>query len=611
VCGIAGVVGGNPAGREGDLAAALHALTHRGPDSSATFGDDDISLGHTRLAIIDPTSASDQPMIDRDSGCVLVYNGEIYNYRELRDELVGRGHRFRSAGDTEVLLRAYLQWGIGCLPRLNGMFAFALWDRRRGELLLARDRLGEKPLHLCRRGDEVWFASEIRALIAARAVVARADRQQLFAFLAYGDLGHPTRTMFADVAQLPAGHAVWLRPGGHDDPVPWPYWELPEASRQDFDQGRFDELFESSVRLRLRSDVPLGTSLSGGLDSSLVLATVRRLRPEGDLHAFTASFPGSPADELPKATEVARKMGVTLHPVPLGHHHLDSSLDAMVASNEGPVESASTLAQFHVMQAAGQAGITVLLDGQGADETWFGYEKYAGAWTLDRIAAGHPLGAMQARREWAEVRNAPPTVPFQEYGGLVAGRAIRRLTQPLAVHVRSPWLATSFISDHATTDVLDGVAQARGTPGRVAEEIARLDLTRITLPRLLRYADRNSMAWSREIRLPFLDHRLVEFAVATGPEAKVVGGWSKEPARVLLDRIGLPAVSRRQDKLAYMPPAAEWLAAAPIVDRLHGAWSDFHRAGVLSGPEPVDALVARWRVLAAHAWTSAFGLSPA
>ena len=610
VCGIAGVVADARPSGDGRLAPMLAALGHRGPDGQGQFEAGGVGLAHTRLAIIDPTAASDQPMLDEATGCALVFNGEIYNYRELREELRRSGHHFRSAGDTEVLLRAYLGWGEGCLDRLNGMFAFALWDPRRGEVLLARDRLGEKPLQLCRHDGALWFASEVKALLAAGLAPAAPNHPYLLRFLALGDLGHPVETPFASVTQLPAGHCAWVSPG--PTVRTRPYWRapepIPEGAAVGDVAGAFADLFVDSVDLRLRSDVPLGTSLSGGLDSSAVLATVRRHHPEGELHAFTASFPGTAADELPRARLVAERLGVTIHPVPLGAADLDTGLEAMITANEGPVESPSTFAQFEVMREAAKAGITVLLDGQGADETWTGYEKYVGLAVVDRFVTGRPAAGVALARQWRSVRGGLPRAPLGRYAALLSGSTVRARLGSLGLRVQGRWLADGYRRAHRG-DPLDGNPLGRARFGGVSCANARADLDRITLPRLLRYADRNSMAWSREVRLPFLDHRLVELAARTPFDQKVVRGWSKEPVRRLLEDLGLPEVARRRDKRAYMPPNDQWMAYPAIDARVRAGWADLHRAGVLAHPEPSGGAIRRWRVLAVATWASAFGVS--
>lgn len=577
--------------------------------------DDDLAgLGHTRLAVIDTSADSDQPMTDEASGCTLVFNGEIYNYLELRTELERLGHRFRSAGDTEVLLRSYLEWGRACVTRLNGMFAFAVRDPRAGSVLLARDRLGEKPLHLARSGSTLWFASEVKALLATGDVPARARPAALCTFLALGDVARQGETFFDGVDQLRAGHIAEITRAGAISVSR--YWTLPavtEATGLDRAAAastvaeEFTSLFDDAVRLRLRSDVPLGTSLSGGLDSSAVLGSLRRFRPDGELHAFTASFPGTAVDELTRAREVADRLGATIHPVPLVADDLDAGIEPLIRAHEGPVGSSSVFAQYRVMEEARCQGITVLLDGQGADETWGGYDKYWAASVIDQALRGRWSDARRRRSEWTGVRSEPPRIAPARYVGLVSPPRLRTLMSRSDIQIRQRWLAADFTRQHARwADPLGGLEGRASTPGQVADDYGRIDITHLLLPRLLQFADRNSMAWSREVRLPFLDHRLVELAARTGIDAKVVSGWSKEPVRRHLSALGLESVARRRDKLAYQPPHETWMSTPAMAERVRAAWTALHRAGLLAGREPSGPVLRRWRVLAVSAWIDAF-----
>jgi asparagine synthase (glutamine-hydrolysing) len=617
MCGIVGAIGGHATVRLQGVERALPSLAHRGPDGAGRYHDDHVTLGHTRLAIIDPTAASDQPMIDEATGCVLVYNGEIYNYVELRRELDSL-RPFHSAGDTEVLLQAYLEWGVDALPRLNGMFAFALWDPRHGgRLLLARDRLGEKPLQLARSQGALWFASEAKALAAAGVGGRRADVDAVYSFLALGDVAHPGRTFFDDISQLSGGELLMVDTDGREHRQR--YWEVPRPDARDpvdvaadgASQAAeaFAELFTDSVRIRLRSDVPLGTSLSGGLDSTAVVASLRALRAAGDLHAFTAGFPGSPADELPLARAVADGLGLTLHEVPLRAEDLADGFEALAATHDGPVGSASVFAQHQVMAAAHDAGITVLLDGQGADETWLGYDVYSGCALVDDWVTGHPRRARTRARTWAERRGHRLRPPLTRYAGLVLPATARRRAVAAAGARSAQWLTPAYRHAHRGADPLAGIAGPASRPGRVAVDYATRDIDRLILPRLLQYADGNSMAASREVRLPFLDHRLVELAARTPLDQRIVDGWTKEPVRRLLEKLGQPATARRTDKLAYQPPHDEWLGYPALVERVEDAWSRLHRDGLLTDPRPSAGPLVRWRVLSVATWAQRYGLS--
>ena len=377
MCGIAGLVGPGQA----DVAALERMATtmvHRGPDGQGIWCENDVGFAFRRLAIIDLHERSNQPLHLDDLH--LVFNGEIYNYIELRDELRGRGHRFVTEGDAEVLLHAWAEWGESALERLNGMFAFAVWDKRSRRLSMAVDRFAEKPLFFHEAGRNLMFASDVRALRAARRSVGQPDDGATAAFLAFGKLPALPATFFADVSRLPPAHiAHWTYEGGLSirrwwDPkiVEIPR-DLEAAARQ------LRELLREAVALRLRSDVPVGTSLSGGVDSSTVVGIVSEVAGNQGRHAFTATFPGFERDEWSYAEAAASAAGVDLHhAVRPQIAELLADLETLVADQEEPFGSTSIYAQWRVMRAAREAGVVVLLDGQGADELFGGYPGIEG-----------------------------------------------------------------------------------------------------------------------------------------------------------------------------------------------------------------------------------------
>jgi asparagine synthase (glutamine-hydrolysing) len=303
---------------------------------------------------------------------------------------------------------------------------------------------------------------------------------------------------------------------------------------------------------------------------------------------------------------VADKLSATLHPVALGADDLVTDLADMVRANEGPVESPSTLAQYCVMREARHAGITVLLDGQGADETWAGYDKYARTALTNYLARLAPRRASHLASSWQRVRGQRLRPEVAQFAVLAGGDAGRRLLERMRRRATAQWLAPAYVRC-SFDDPLQGLERRR--TGQAPSDLALADLTRITLPRLLRYADRDSMAWSREVRLPFLDHRLVELAARTPFERKVVDGWTKEPVRRMLDRLGLPDIARRRDKRAYMPPTARWLADPRIDARVAEAWSRLRHDGIVGASEPSSATLPRWRVLTVATWADEFGVS--
>ncbi|HEV2776077.1 MAG TPA: asparagine synthase (glutamine-hydrolyzing), partial [Solirubrobacteraceae bacterium] len=384
MCGIAGTVGG-PAPDAAVLDAMAAAMAHRGPDGQGVWHDAHAGLAFRRLAIIDLAERSNQPL--HLGPWHLVFNGEIYNYRELREELRRAGHTFVTEGDGEVLLHAWDEWGEGALDRVNGMFAFAIWHDEHRILTLAADPFGEKPLYWALEGGQLVFASDIRALVRAQPGLRQPRDSALAPYLGLGLMPPIEESFFARVRRLPAAHLLRFTAGRatverfwapRRVPVPATYGEAVAVLRA--------ELVDS-IRLRLRSDVPVGTSLSGGVDSSAIVCLSAELAGDHRRHAFTARFPGYERDEWEYAHEVAQTAGVLEHhPVAPTPAELLGDLDALVRDQEEPFGGLSIYAQWRVMKAARAAGVTVLLDGQGADELFGGYDGIGGWVTRSRGA---------------------------------------------------------------------------------------------------------------------------------------------------------------------------------------------------------------------------------
>jgi asparagine synthase (glutamine-hydrolysing) len=582
MCGIAGIVG-EPGASAEPLAQMAAEMTHRGPDAQGLWHDELAGLAFRRLAIIDLDPRSDQPL--HLEHLHLVFNGEIYNYRELREELRGLGHRFATEGDGEVLLHAWLQWGEDALQRLNGMFAFAVWDAGRRTLTAACDRFGEKPLFWALEKERLLFASDIRALLRVAPRLREAREGVLGAYLARGLMPAIDESFFARVRRLPGSHLLTWTGGEVRTRCWWHPQPVRTPSRYEDAVAELRELLLDSIRLRLRSDVPVGTSLSGGVDSSAVVSLSAQLAGEHRRHAFTARFAGFERDEWSYASTVAQAAGVVEHhPVDPTADELLDDLRTLVESHEEPVGSSSVYAQYRVMKAAQEQGVTVLLDGQGADELFGGY-RGSGGWalraqgvlpTLRALARGGEqlsevllaLGAERMPRGlavWHRLRHSSPYV--------------RRDAALAAARVESPAVVW---------------AQRRGP---LVRELAR-QAFHTSMPTLLRYADRNSMAHSREVRLPFLDPRIVQFAYSLPTRFLYDDGVTK---RVLRDAIRdvVPArVLDRREKVGFETPEARWLstpraigqAAQALLDRDAQTASLLDRAAL-----EADVRAGRWR----------------
>jgi asparagine synthase (glutamine-hydrolysing) len=547
MCGIAGTVSGRlPDAAELERMAAT--MAKRGPDGQGVWQDETAGLAFRRLAIIDLHERSSQPM--HLNHLHLVFNGEIYNYLELRHTLRGLGHEFGTEGDAEVLLHAWAEWGEAALERLNGMFAFAVWDHAARRLTLCSDPFGEKPVYYARASDgRLVFGSEIKAILQDPDVEARADGSALRAYIAHNVVPPVHRSYFADIHRLPGGHLLrledgrttverWWRPMGVEVPA-----AREEAARE------LRALLLDAIRLRLRSDVPVGTSLSGGLDSSMVVMLSAELAGDHRRHAFTARFPGFERDEWAYASDVARKAGVVEHhAVEPRPEEVLADLGALVLDHEEPVGSLSVYAQWRVNAAAREAGVVVLLDGQGADELFGGYA----------IAAGFAM------------RSVGPAAALRELraGGADAGRQLalalgsELLPDPLRRAYRrraaAAYAGPELAGDASLGEPAAPEAWIAGEPDPLRRELLREAFV-TSLPQLLRYADRSSMAQSREVRLPFLDRRIADFAFSLPAGWLWSGGTSKALLRDAGRGVVPEGVLARRDKVGFEPPQARWL----------------------------------------------------
>jgi asparagine synthase (glutamine-hydrolysing) len=616
MCGICGIVAlGRPAEVE-TVEAMARELDHRGPDGPGSFAAEDVALGFRRLAIIDLSEAGDQPFVSEDGSLRLVHNGEVYNYRELRRELEAHGHRFRSATDTEVILAAYREWGERCVERFNGMWAFALWDGARRRLFASRDRFGVKPFYYRLDGDRLAFASEPRAFRADTATPLEPNPRALREYLEQAYLDHTEETFFAGIRKLPPAHSLVFDDGGLRLRR---YWSLEPHDAPPGDPAEaVRELFLDSVRLRLRSDVPLGTALSGGIDSSAIAVCVDHLlRTEAEnavavgtrQRTFTAYFEAPGFDERPYAEAVVEQTYAEPHWISFTDDELVADLPRIVEAQGEPFGSTSICAGWYVMREAKRSGLTVMLDGQGGDEVLAGY----------RAHLGHRLADLLAQGRFAELR-AELTGFSAEHSPIALVTALSRPFAPelvtRIVRARTRGSATLVHPDLRGLPVDDG-GNGSPFPDRLRRH-QQLILTRRGLPELLRYEDRNSMAHSLEARVPFLDYRLVELCFSLPGGELVGGGRTKAVLRRALADLLPPSVRERRDKLGFVTPEKSWLRgrlgelAADVFASRSFAERGFvdaaaarrrlerHRAGRL------EAGMELWRALNLELWARAY-----
>lgn len=630
MCGIFGQFstlsgGENSAVRE-RIAAATRLLAHRGPNDQGLeevpLECGSVTLGHTRLSIIDLTSGGHQPMRSHDGRFLIVFNGEIYNYRELRQELRSLGHSFATESDTEVLLAAWIEWGEGSLHRLTGMFAFVVLDRLRRTLTLARDAFGVKPLYYCSAKASFCFASEIPALCALLPAKPEPNLQRAYDYLAFGSYDNTADTFFNGVHRLQPGHLLQLdlNVSGTAEPRRWWWPRIDEREGlQHADAARqLRDMFVQSVRLHLRSDVPVGAALSGGIDSSAIVCAMRLAEPDMPLHTFTFVAPGSPVDEEGWADRVNTHVGAVSHKVEVTTEELGEDLDSMIRAQGEPFGSTSIYAQYRVYRAAREAGIVVTLDGQGADELLAGYDGYpTGA--VGSLLEEHRLGdAVALARAWSKWPGRGRSSALRALTSAATPIWLRALGQSLLGHKRHHhgWIDANHAREMGLALLPTRAPRAVDARGRRLVEHLRSALTGNGLAALLRHGDRNSMRWSIESRVPFLTIELAEFCLSL-PESLLLSqnGETKAVFRAAMRGIVPDQILDRRDKIGFRTPEnawlraqgprlLDWLDAADRVPILNAARCRQHISQAISGTAPFSA--ASWRLINYCRWINLY-----
>jgi asparagine synthase (glutamine-hydrolysing) len=644
MCGIVGIVSANASSLR-PVVSMTRALRHRGPDDEGmmlgsgeapprlfrgsetkahptlppfTADDGDgrlrVALGHRRLSIIDLSPAGWQPMLSRDSNAAIVYNGEIYNYVELRDELRALGHAFRTDSDTEVLLAAWEEWGASSLSRLNGMFAFAIHDRSLGVLFCARDRFGVKPFYYHHADGLLVFASEIKALAHHPEVPFEPDESMLSGFLTEGLLDEGGATFYKGILALPAGHTLQYDLNTRSLSVRR-WYELPAPAESiDRSPGEFKAMLEDAVRLRLRSDVEVGTCLSGGLDSSSIVALAAGLRssvtgPFGH-SSFTVTYADRGFSESEHVDKVVASTGVASHRVTPTASDFAADFAAFLRAQDEPVPSLGMYSQYCVMKLAHGEGIKVLLDGQGADEALAGYHYQFGPFLAETLRT-RGLAAMAG--EIGQLHKVTGrSIPFLAGLGLYHAT---RLPPPVVSAARRAFRTHASFDPAAFSPGFRGAAAASTSDRHQPCPSLRLerhrDLVRTSLPALLRYEDRSSMAFGIEARLPFLDYRLVEAAIALPATSLIRGGFTKRILRDAMSGLLPESVCWRRDKLGFPTPEKRLLAeSAGFVREILAQGGDLggrldpraHAKLMLSSGDELAATPGLVRLLSASMW---------
>lgn len=532
-----------------------------------------IGLGHRRLAILDLSDRGLQPMCTDDGRTWIVFNGEIYNHQEIRLALESKGHVFTTRTDTEVLLKAYVEWGEECLARLDGMFAFAVWDDANERLFCARDRFGIKPFYYAQPDRNFVFASEIKALLAFPSCRREADDDAVIGFLVHGNCDYANRTLFRGIHALPGAHTLTVDPTGRTSIRR--YWGLEsQPSREQSDDECIRQLRETlvdTIRTHLISDVRVGSCLSGGLDSSTLVGVIGKIwrdEPEaaasiGDrLYTFTSCYEQNAFDERGYALEVARSVGARPHLVFPSPDDFWSDFQRIAWHQDMPFGALSFYAQWRVMRAASEAGVKVLIDGQGGDEVFGGYAKFRYAYLASLLRSGRfpafirELTGMlrQGDRYVLDIRNGYRYLP-----GLM--RRVLNVDSALGRCLVSDWKeAVAEESTPATRWWRNALQNRSGSGWTLLQQIQMDDISVDTLPQLLRMEDRSSMAFSLEARVPLLDHNVVQLGVSLPDHLKVNHGWSKFAVRQAMAGLVPNAVTWRRTKLGFAAPDRDWLA---------------------------------------------------
>lgn len=564
MCGIAGFLSfKRHTYNQGHLEQMLRSIKYRGPDAEGYFFENHIGLAHCRLSIVDLSASANQPMhyLDR---YVVIFNGEIYNYVELREQLKDKGYSFRTQSDTEVLLAMYDYKGVDCLKEMDGMFAFALWDRLSGELFCARDRFGEKPFYYTLHNGTFFFASEIKALTAL-GLERKPNHTMLYNFLNSGYSYNPNNcadSFYEGVHKLPPSHYIVL--GKERQPiVPKSFWtiEVGQIDRSlSFEQAasKLDFYLQDSISKRIRNDVVTGSSLSGGLDSASITFIANALfKSKGiKMNTFTAVFDRFEHDESWAADLVNRDQNIIRHHVKSNEKMLLENINKLIFLHEEPIRTSSVFSQYCLLQEAKRSGVKVMLDGQGADEILAGYPDYLTPY-FQELLSSSPARFLEEWNQYVRNFSSPIHRNFRFYAQAFLPFVVKRLwflKQQNRNFDRQHYFDPEFLNAHHHKSYTRKVLSEPSL-----DKTLRNNISRGSLEEVLRFVDRNSMAHGVESRLPFLSHEMVEFLFKLPSHYKIHHGWTKYLLRESMRQKLPPEIVWRKDKIGFMTPQSEWM----------------------------------------------------
>lgn len=569
MCGLAGGWWGNPEQAQNRLPLALQKIKHRGPDDNGyqlyPFGTAAVALGHARLSIIDLSAGGHQPMHSCDGRWAIVFNGEIYNYRELREELKANGCNFSSDSDTEVLLAAWATWGLSCLHRLVGMFAFVVLDKATAKLTCVRDAFGIKPFFYSSKAEHFSFASELLALLELLPDKPSLNWQRSYDYLVHGDYDSSSDTFYSDVHHLQPGHwfEVDAATGQLTRPQSWWQPQVQERTGWRFDDAveQVREQFLHNIRLHLRSDVPLGAALSGGIDSSAVVCAMRHVAPDMPIHTFSFIAEGSDVNEEHWVDRVNEHVGAIPQKVRVSSAELVRDLDEIIRTQGEPFGSTSIYAQYRVYKLAREHGITVTLDGQGADEMLAGYIGYPGQRLRSLLETGRISDAWEFWNNWAVWPGRSRMLAVKYLASEMTDGALYETLRKIDGRTAVPsWINTGPLLEQGVGLHKPRIRPVTQTKGRRVIDELGLSLSRRGLCNLLRHGDRNSMKFSLESRVPFLTPELANLFLSM-PEEFLISqkGQTKHVFRAAMRQIVPDDVLDRKDKVGFATPEKDLL----------------------------------------------------